>query len=139
MHASPSGRRTFGQYLLGAFVVWQFAFLFASNIVAFFPHGVPEEGELSDSRSGPAMEADCRPVQRVIDGTSFITDRWAHVTGQVQAWWLFAPSFPKRATFPVVELRWDDTDNRSRSGAVEVSYPPVRLRSVVEPDNPQSY
>jgi hypothetical protein len=139
MDVSPARRHTLAQYLLSAFVLWQFGFLLASNIVPFFPHGVPEEGELSDSRSAPAAEADSHPLQNTIDATSYLTDRWAHLTGQIQAWWLFAPGFPRQATFPVVELRWDDPERTSQPGATEATRPPMRLHSALEPEDPQSY
>src|SRR5438105_4690212 len=139
MDAAPPGRPTVARYLLGLFVIWQFAFLFASNIVAFFPHGDPEDGELSDSRTASARGTDSSPAQKLIDATSFLTDRWAHMTGQVQAWWLFAPGFPPQATFPVVELRWDDPDSPGQSHSSEPVPSPVRIHSVLEPADPSSY
>jgi hypothetical protein len=139
MDASPQHRPTLAQHLLGLFVIWQFGFLCASNIFAFFPHGDPEEGELSDSRTGPARGAESGPVQNSIDAANFVLERWEHLTGQIQAWWLFAPGFPPQATFPVVELRWDDPDTAIRSNSVEPTHPPVRLHSLLEPQNTKSY
>jgi hypothetical protein len=58
------------------------------------------------------------------------TDCWSQLTGQYQMWWLFAPDCPRNATFPVVELRWDDQ-------TVERS--PVVLRSSLEPASTAAY
>jgi hypothetical protein len=122
---------------LGLFVTWQLGFLLASNLVAFFPHGEPEQGELSDSRSGPAQAGGSGPAQCALEVVGGLTDRWAHLTGQMQAWWLFAPSVPSQATFPVVELRWDDPDGPVQNSIV--AHPPVRLQTVLEPSDTHAY
>jgi hypothetical protein len=119
-------RPTLAQVLLGLFISWQLLFLPAANYLAFFPHGQPEEGELSDSRTAPDQSGDASAVQTGINVAARITDAWAYLTGQVQAWWLFAPDVPRAATFPIVELRWDDGS-------------PVRMHTVIEPNDPQHY
>jgi hypothetical protein len=119
-------RPTLAQVLLGLFVSWQLLFLPASNYLAFFPHGQPEEGELSDSRRAPDRTGGAGAVQTGINIAAGITDSWTYLTGQVQAWWLFAPNVPRSATFPIVELRWDDGQA-------------VRLHTTIEPDDPQHY
>jgi hypothetical protein len=139
MSASNNQRPTWAQILLGVFVVWQLLFMVGSNLLAFFPHGAAEEGELSDSRCGASGSGDGVPGQLAIEITAAVTDRWAHLTGQIQAWWLFAPSFPEQATFPVVELRWDDTDQWGRPSEASAPSQPVRLHSVLEPADPRSY
>ncbi len=53
---------------------------------------------------------------------------WAQATGQLQAWWLFAPSFPTEATFPLVTLHWDQGESAD-----------VRLRCAEEPNDPTFY
>jgi hypothetical protein len=123
---TPAQRPTVAQVLLGLFISWQLLFLPAANYLAFFPHGQPEEGELSDSRSAPDQTGSATAVQSGINVAARITDAWAYLTGQVQAWWLFAPDVPRAATFPIVELRWEDG-------------PPVRLHTVLEPDDPRHY
>jgi hypothetical protein len=138
MDDSPSRRPTLAQVSLGLFVVWQLAFLFASNLIAFVPHGDAEEGEMSDSRRMPVGIDAAEPIQKVTNLAGCVTDCWAHLTGQIQAWWLFAPSFPSQSTFPVVELRWDDPDKPASSEA-NLPGPPVRLHSVLEPENPSCY
>src|SRR5260370_2328275 len=125
-------RPTMAQLLLGLFISWQVLFLPAANYLAFFPHGQAEEGELSDSRSAPDQAGASSAVKKAINLAAGITDAWSYLTGQVQAWWLFAPDVPRAATFPVVELRWDDD-------ADSATIPPVRLRTIVEPDDPQAY
>ena len=128
MEPNLQRRPGIGQVLLGVFIVWQLIFLAGANLVAFFPHGEPEEVELSDSRSMPADASEHGVAQHAIEVVGAVTDRWAHLTGQMQAWWLFAPSFPAQATFPVVELRWDSA-----------ARPPVRLASSLEPEDPHAY
>lgn len=127
MDAAAAQRPTVAQVLLGVFISWQLLFLPAANYVAFLPHGQPEEGELSDSRSSPDQTGAASAVQQGINLVARITDTWSYLTGQVQAWWLFAPDVPRGATFPIVELRWGD-------GAKS-----VRLHTTLEPNDPQSY
>src|SRR5438132_11209940 len=129
--AASSGRVP--QVLLGLFISWQLLFLPAANYLALVPHGQPEEGELSDSRRGADQTAGAGALQKAINFAAGVTDAWACLTGQVQAWWLFAPDVPSTATFPVVELRWDD----DADPAAFIS--PVRLRTILEPDDSQAY
>jgi hypothetical protein len=160
MDAAAAHRPTLAQVLLGLFISWQFVFLPAANYLAFFPHGQAEEGELSDSRSAPS-QADAGPVQSAINLAAGITDAWAHLTGQAQAWWLFAPDVPRSATFPIVELRWDDavesipcmaslTASLAATSGIQdailwsglcpaPALSPVRLRTVLEPSDPRRY
>jgi hypothetical protein len=125
-------RPTVAQIGLGLFISWQLLFMPAANYLAFFPHGQAEEGELSDSRSAPDPSGGSGAAQKAINLAARITDAWTYLTGQVQAWWLFAPVVPRTATFPIVELRWDD-DTESPT------VPPVRLRTVLEPTDTRSY
>ena len=161
MDVAVAPRPTIAQVILGLFISWQLLFMPAANYLAFFPHGQAEEGELSDSRRAPDQTGGATAVQKAINFAASITDAWTFLTGQVQAWWLFAPDVPKAATFPVVELRWDDDAESAQSVAsflaplaavdgVECatlwcgfppaqSIPPVRLRTILEPNDPQSY
>ncbi len=141
MDTSSRRRPTVAQVFLGLFVVWQLLFLLAGNLLGGFPHGEPDEGEITDCRSAPATGADAVPLQSLIDRTAGVTDYWSSLTGQIQSWWLFAPDVPHMATFPVVELRWDEGKGGQDSGtaAVASTPSPVRLRSVFEPDDPHSY
>jgi hypothetical protein len=130
--ADTAQRPSVAQLGLGLFISWQLLFLPAANYLAFVPHGQAEEGELSDSRSAPDPNDNAGPRQKVINVAAGITDAWAYLTGQVQAWWLFAPDVPRTSTFPIVELRWDE-DTESPT------VPPVRLRTILEPTDPRSY
>jgi hypothetical protein len=111
--------------LLGAFVVWQLVFIVASNLFDLFPHRIHRLDEMTSFRELLAGTKNPRPV---IHALASVTDCWAQLTGQYQMWWLFAPDFPQQATFPVVELRWDDA-----------ALPPIRLLSPTEPANTASY
>lgn len=125
-------RPTGAQLLLGLFISWQLLFMAAANYLAFLPHGQAEEGELSDSRSTPVQADAAGVAQKAINFAAGITDAWSYLTGQVQAWWLFAPDVPRACTFPVVELRWEED-------AEPATIPPVRLRTILEPDDPHAY
>jgi len=107
-------------------------------LLAIFPHGDPEEGELSDSRATPATAENQVFGQPLLNAILAVTDRWSYLTGQVQAWWLFAPDFPTHATFPVVELRWDD-EAHPKSSSPAGDSDRVRLHSILEPEDPHSY
>lgn len=135
----PTSRRpTIPQVLLGLFIIWQLFFMGAANILGFFPHGEAEEGELSDSRVPPSPEGG-GPIQSTIDFVGGLTGRWTKLTGQVQAWWLFAPEVPQQATFPTIELRWDHENEPSAAHSANDYLPPVILKSYFEPDNSRCY
>jgi hypothetical protein len=130
-------RPTLAQILLGLFISWQLLFLPATNYLAFFPHGRAEEGELSDSRIAPDQTGSAGAIQTAINLAAGMTDSWSYLTGQVQAWWLFAPEVPRTSTFPIVELRWDDDAESVFRPAANL--PPLRLRTIIEPTDPQAY
>jgi hypothetical protein len=139
MESTPSPRRPkAGQVVLGLFVCWQLFYLPASNYLGMLPHGAPEEGELSDSRCISGPEGGGGPIQHAVDFAAEVTTAWAQLSGQQQAWWLFAPGFPGQATFPEVELRWDNPASGTK-GSKWTTYPPVRLQSTIEPVDPQNY
>src|SRR5207245_4293168 len=94
-------RPTVAQLVLGLFISWQLLFMPAANYLAFFPHGQAEEGELSDSRRAPDQAGTVDAVQTAINVAAGITDAWTSLTGQVQAWCLFAPDVPRSATFTI--------------------------------------
>jgi hypothetical protein len=111
--------------LLGAFICWQLFFLFALNYtqLRYGPAGTPDSVRAKDRESRPPdlFEEASLDVQA-------ITQRWAQLTGQYQAWWLFAVPL-KDATFPLVELHWQD----------EQKYPTVRIHAFEEPSDPAAY
>jgi hypothetical protein len=126
-------RPTLIQVAVGLFVIWQLGFLLVSNILGCFPHGEPDEGELSDSQRLPAPFTDREAGQEAVDFLGDVMDRWARGTGQIQIWSLFAPGFPKQATFPAVDLRWDAKPSGTPGPA------PVRLLSSLDPCDPACY
>jgi hypothetical protein len=131
-----SAKPTLAQRALGLFVLWQIAFMAVANFVGFVPHGKPDLGELNDQRAAAATG----PVSNfgeMVNTAARVTDFWQKATGQTQAWWLFAPTFPTQAMFPMVELRWDDP--ASGIAATSDTPPPVRLPSFQEPADPQAY
>jgi hypothetical protein len=160
MTTSSSPRPTLAQVLLGFFVVWQLVFLLAANFFGMLPHGMPETDEVTDELNVPGpMEAGL--AQDFINFVNDTTSKYAQLTGQFQAWYLFAPRFPHQAVFPTVEFRWDEdlppvrqlaAARPPREEGDEPRYPPawaaalpadpgraVELRSVLEPDDPNRY
>lgn len=124
-----AGSPTFFQRLLGFFVLIQLAFIVLANVLAFFPMPEPDPDELTDSR-GPASLESAERYPEAFKLASKAILGYGQATGQIQAWWLFAPSFPPQATFPVVDLRWVSVDGGETG---------VRLPSRFEPENPGSY
>ena len=123
----PRKRSTLWQKCVGLFVAWQLVFLVASNALVFLPLAEAEEGELTDSRGPlPGEIPDSR--LDLIKTISHSFQAYAHATGQVQAWWLFAPSFPPDATFTLVTLHWDHGQSAD-----------VDLHSAQEPQDPKFY
>lgn len=117
--------------LLGCFVVFQLMFIPLGNYIKLVPVRIPEHhGEIdSELQTHLAPDAKCRePLQSVFDATAWLCSRWADVSGQAQCWALFT-AFGEQASFPVVELRWLENENRE----------PVRLTSHFEPADPTSY
>ncbi len=112
---------------LGVFIVWQLVFLVLANLFEFFPHRVHRLDEMNYYRELPAGSKTPYPM---VHALAEVTDRWAQLTGQYQIWWLFAPDVPAQATFPVVELHWDDSDEELT---------PIRLTSAAEPADTANY
>jgi hypothetical protein len=125
--ALRAGVRQRAETLLGLFVAWQIAFLVTASLFEFYPHRVHRLDELTSYRE---LLAGTKNPSPVVHALASVTDCWSQLTGQYQMWWLFAPDFPPQATFPVVELRWDDPALR---------LPPVRLQSSLEPADTASY
>jgi hypothetical protein len=122
--SEPRGRAA---VLLGLLIVWQLVFIVAANLLDFFPHRVHRLDELTSYRELQAGTKNPCPTAHALAN---ITDGWAQLTGQYQQWWLFAPDFPPQSTFPLVELRWDDS---------ALGLAPVQLRSSLEPQSTASY
>jgi hypothetical protein len=121
---------------LGAFIVWQFAYLIGINSCEM-------------TRSGLAYFADETDVQpRLLDpqkleGRCFarielLFTRWDEFTGQPQSWSLFAPNVWSHIPFVAVELRWDD-EPAGAPAAANAPHPPVLLLSDNEPQDVSRY
>jgi hypothetical protein len=98
--------------LLGAFVVWQLVFLLAANAIRFVRF---------QSAEGPAPP--------VLAGAGAAADGWAALTGQHQAWNLFAPMAPVRALFVAVRAdgpagRWTTPSPFEPDGEGRYFHPP---------------
>ena len=123
----PNKHATLWQRLVGLFVAWQLIFLVASNGLIFLPLAEAEQGELTDSRGPMPGET---PDHRLdfVKTINLSLQTYAHATGQIQAWWLFAPTFPPDATFTLVTLHWNDGQ-----------FADVDLHSDQEPQDPKFY
>jgi hypothetical protein len=93
--------------VLGAFVIWQFAFVVGLNFCEVTRHYVgtyPEQvGEVSPS----LLDAES-PTSRRLAKLEQVCTRWAEFTGQLQNWSLFAPDVWANTPFVAVEFRWDE-------------------------------
>jgi hypothetical protein len=127
MPENPQKHATLWQKIIGLFVAWQLVFLVSTNAIAFLPIAEAEDGELTDSRGplpGETPDSRLEPIKVLNDGMM----AWAQATGQIQAWWLFAPCFPPDATFPLVTLHWNHGESED-----------VQLHSHQEPRDPSFY
>ncbi len=114
--------------LIGAFVVVQLVFLLAANFLPLLPQGKRETEELTDDITWPGRAFEAEWLQRPLEFVGATAKRYGEATGQMQNWSLFAPGIAPQATFPVVELRWD-----------EAGVEPVQIRSEFLPDDPRHY
>jgi hypothetical protein len=127
MQEIPHTRSSLWQKIVGLFVTWQLFFLLTINLLAFLPLAEADDDELTDSRSSPggALSGDRYLALRFLNKALM---EWSQATGQLQAWWLFAPSFPTESTFSLVTLHWDQGQSAD-----------VRLPSSQEPEDPSFY
>ncbi len=117
--------------LLVLFVVFQFVVIPLGSYIKMIPVRMPpHHGELDgDLQTRVSEPSQCRePIQTIYDATAWACSRWAEVSGQRQGWALFV-TFGDRASFPIVELQWPASEQRST----------VRLSSHFEPDDPTNY
>jgi hypothetical protein len=120
-------RSSLWQKIVGLFVTWQLVFLVSINLLAFLPLAEADDDELTDSRSAAvgSVPDDQYWALKPINNSLMA---WSEATGQLQAWWLFAPTFPAESTFTLVTLHWNDGQT-----------PDVRLHSKQEPEDPAFY
>jgi hypothetical protein len=116
--------------LLGLFVVWQLVFLVLANALEFIPHHVHRLDEFTGYREVPPEDANATPTIRALAAA---IDCWSQLTGQYQMWWLFAPDFPRQATFPAVELRWDRATHDFEPALISSSLEPATITSYFHP------
>jgi hypothetical protein len=119
---------TIWQKTVGLFVTWQLLFLVLVNLLAFLPLAEADDDELTDARAGSTRTDEQAERHKALE---FINDgllTYARATGQIQAWWLFAPSFPEESTFPLVTLHWAQGQQKD-----------VRLYCSQEPEDPTYY
>ncbi len=107
----PEPHSTPRQVILGLFILGQLVFLAAQNTLGFIEECrgwlSPETSKIA-GRIAPDWP---EKSGHVWDHASLLSKRlrfWAQLTGQDQAWSLFAPSVGKTTGFPAVLLRWDD-------------------------------
>jgi hypothetical protein len=122
-------------YLVGGFVVVQLVFLFAANLLPLFPQRVSPQGELTDdiTQAGRTFASDW--LQTPLDVAGSAARQYGEATGQMQNWALFAPGIAPQATFPVVELTWEN----DRPSGENYETRRVLLRSEFEPEDRQHF
>jgi hypothetical protein len=101
--ADPRPRVGLRSILLGVFILWELFYLPAANLIKLRPVRLPpHRGELDDDVQLRADESSAGPGQAVRDGLAWVLSRWGELTGQTQGWSLFAPTFGRQASLPVV-------------------------------------
>jgi hypothetical protein len=119
MDPSHSRRPGLAPCLLGAFICWQLFFMITYNYLQLL-NGPMEDRRVRDREPQGIAAKATLALQKA-------EYRWADLTGQYQAWWLFALP-PHESLFPLIELRWSDPE-----------LAPVRLHAVQEPADPSRY
>ncbi len=114
--SSTSSPVTGPRILLGAFILWQLAFLFGINFLDMISEG-REAMKDKDYTPGierifPGWPSKSGHFHDLTDVADKVTRRYAQLTGQTQGWSLFAPDVGKQCVFPAVVVRWDE-DPRS--------------------------
>lgn len=99
------------QVLLGLFILFQLAFLFVNNLLDFVkwaPTEMKGEPKKAVNRLVPGFAEEQGHTWQWADQIETNIRRWVQLTGQDQAWSLFAPSVSMGTGFPAVVLLWDD-------------------------------
>lgn len=113
-------------FLLGAFILFQLAYLPMANVIKLVPLDLPEsKGELDDDIQlhGRAF---AEPVQSVLDAVGVACLRWGELSGQAQGWSLFAPAFGHQAALPIVTAtRIDPTTGQVKSETYRSRFEPA--------------
>jgi hypothetical protein len=99
-------RPSWRSVLLGLFVLFQIIYLPLANLTQLVPRETPQQrGELDIGVQREGTASRIRPVQQAIDGLGTAIDRYAEVSGQTQAWSLFAPDFAVQSIYLVTSFR----------------------------------
>lgn len=115
--------------LLGLFVFFQLIYLPLSNVLQLVPREIPPQKGGSDIRvQREGTLTDNRAIQDAVNGLGAAIDRYGQLSGQVQAWSLFAPDFGTQTIVPLVEFEFVDENDRY----LMRSDPPILS---VDPDN----
>ena len=115
--------------LLGSFVLFQFIYLPLANLMQLVPREMPEpHGELDIRVQREGTFSRVRAVQESANGLGTLFDRYGELTGQVQAWSLFA-QFGTHSLFPVVECSFVD----------RVNFTEITIEPNWMPDDPDRY
>jgi hypothetical protein len=107
------------QRLVGVFVLVQLVFILASN--SFFLIERVFQREPDEPPSAVSAVAETLPK---------VTRPYAHATGQLQGWSLFAPNVPHRAAFVVTEVQWHGGQTRKKLRSENM---PADLKDFVQP------
>lgn len=114
--------------LLGVFVVGQLIYLPLANLLQLVPREMPaQKGEFDIRVQREGTASNVRFIQESINGLGTAIDRWGELSGQVQAWSLFAPEFGTQSIFPVVTCVPGD-------GLVRIT-----LQPKIFPEDPANY
>ncbi len=101
------------QVLLGLFILGQIAFLFVSNFTGFikyYPTLKNKESNKLINRVAPLFADEKGHGWHWLTALERNSDLWQHLSGQDQAWSLFAPSVSKETGFTAVLLSWQEPD-----------------------------
>jgi hypothetical protein len=123
----PPPFRAAARGLLGLFVLGQAAFLLAANAGTLLTLPPEAAGRLAPFLREPAEGLRAGEWGKVVRSANAHTQRWADLTGQAQAWSLFAPDVTDYVPFVALELRWDAGE------------PPRRLPSLNAPADPRHF
>jgi len=102
------------QVALGLFVLGQLAFLVLSNLIGLYqdPRSTLNRQDPEVSRTieriAPGYLSESGHAWKIPDELSTLLRRWAQLTGQEQAWSLFAPGVYKVTGFPAVVFVWEE-------------------------------
>ena len=111
--ANATSRPGLKSVLLGLFVLFQLIYLPLSNLMQLVPREMPEHrGELDIRVQREGTATNQRSIQEAINGLGTCLDRYGELSGQVQAWSLFAPDFGTQTIYPIAEFEFGEGQER---------------------------